>query len=128
MSLETVLEKKLGIKALNLLFPHKHNTGKVLEDFYLKRNSFLEFLYTEKNNNPDRVMRFVNSIINVDEGAYIGLYRRNQVEKDNIDTQQQPMKEDVKRDINPKCGHSVMYQCYEDSDKCLYCDIRKFQC
>ena len=122
------LEKKFGIKCLNLLFPHKHNTGKVLEDFYLKRNSFLEFLYKLADTDIERVMRFVSSIRNVDTNAYVGLYRREQVEKDNINVMQQPMKEDVKMQINPNCGHSVMYQCYEDSDKCLFCDIRKFQC
>lgn len=120
------LENKWGIKHLNLLFPHKSNTGKELEDFYLKRNDFLQFLYKLVNVDQERVMRFVSSIRNVDTNAYVGLYRRDHVEKENIDVQQQPMREDVKMQINPKCGHSVMYQCYEDSDKCLFCDIRKF--
>ena len=29
-------------KSINLLFPHKHNTGKELTDFYFKRKDLLD--------------------------------------------------------------------------------------
>lgn len=122
------LEEKFHIDSIHLLFPHKHNTGKVLEDFYLRRNDFLKFLYELNATDQRKAKQFVESIMNVDDNALVGLYRRNQIEDNNIDIDQMPMKEDTKTVINPKCGHSTMYQCYEDSDKCLYCDIRKFQC
>lgn len=121
------LEKKLHIESIHLLFPHKHNTGKPLVDFYLKRNDFLQFLYDLNYNDHQKAKQFVESIINVDDNALIGLYRRDQIENNGINIDQMPMKEDTKTIINSKCGHSTMYQCYEDSDKCLYCDIRKFQ-
>jgi len=121
------LEAKLGVSTINLLFPHKHNTGKELVDFYLNRNDFLKFLYELNHADKKKVKQFVESIINVDDNALIGLYRRNHVEKDNIDINQTPMKEDNKVILNPVCGHSTLYQCYADSDRCLFCDIRKFQ-
>lgn len=122
------METKLHVDTINLLFPHKHQTGKVLEDFYLKRNSLLQFLYDLNNEDHNKLKQFVESIINVDDNALIGLYRRDKIEDNEINIDQLPMKEDNKTVINPKCGHSTLYQCYEDSDKCLFCDIRKFQC
>lgn len=122
------LEEKLHIESINLLFPHKHNTGKTLVDFYLKRSDFLKFLYELNNRDHKKVRQFVDSIVNVDDNALIGLYRRDKIEKNEINIDQLPMKEDNKTVINPKCGHSTLYQCYEDSDKCMFCDIRKFQC
>ena len=122
------LEKKLHIESIHLLFPHKHNTGKTLVDFYLKRNDLLKFLYDLNYDDHQKAKQFVESIMNVDDNALIGLYRRDEIEHNGINIDQLPMKEDTKTVINPKCGHSTMYQCYEDSDKCLYCDIRKFQC
>ena len=124
----TELENKLHIESINLLFPHKHNTGKPLTDFYLKRNDFLWFLYELNHQDHKKVKQFVESILNVDDNALIGLYRRNKIEENNIDIDQMPLKEDNKTIINEKCGHAIVYQCYEDSDKCLFCDIRKFQC
>lgn len=122
------IEEKLHVDSINLLFPHKHNTGKPLEDFYLKRSDFLWFLYNLNEQNHNKVKQFVESILNVDDNALIGLYRRNKIEENNINIDQLPMKEDNKTVINPSCGHSTLYQCYEDSDRCLFCDIRKFQC
>lgn len=122
------IEEKLHIESINLLFPHKHNTGKTLVDFYLKRNDFLQFLYELNATDHRKVRQFVESIVNVDDNALIGLYRRDKIEKNEINIDQLPMKEDNKTVINPKCGHSTLYQCYEDSDKCLFCDIRKFRC
>ena len=122
------LEEKLHIESINLLFPHKHNTGKTLVDFYLRRGDFLQFLYELNATDHKKVRQFVDSIVNVDDNALIGLYRRDKIEKNEINIDQLPMKEDNKTVINPKCGHSTLYQCYEDSNKCLFCDIRKFQC
>lgn len=123
------IENKLHIESLNLLFPHKHNTGKELTDFYFNRRDFLHFLYDLNATDKQKVIQFVSSIVNVDTNAYIGLYRRQTAEdEENINVEQQPLKEDVKLLLNPDCGHSIIYQCYADSDKCLYCDLRKFQC
>ena len=25
--------------------------------------------------------------------------------------------------LNKVCGHSILYQCYADSNKCMFCDL-----
>ena len=40
------------------------------------------------------------------------------------DTSQQPVLSDGKETLNPKCGHSILYKCYSDSDKCILCDLK----
>ena len=35
---------------------------------------------------------------------------------------EQPVLTDGKQ-ILAECGHSVLYRCYSDSDKCLLCDL-----
>ena len=39
----------------------------------------------------------------------------------------EPKLSDGKEIINPNCNHSVLYQCYKDSDKCILCDILKIR-
>ena len=36
---------------------------------------------------------------------------------------QKPLLSDGKEIINEKCGHSMLYSCYNDSNKCLLCDL-----
>lgn len=36
---------------------------------------------------------------------------------------QNPRLSDGKEIINKKCGHSMLYQCYSDTDRCMLCDL-----
>ena len=49
---------------------------------------------------------------------YTGLY----IDEKGI-THPEPVLSDGKEIINNKCGHSALYQCYTDSDKCILCDL-----
>ena len=111
-------EETLNGNQLNLLYPHKVRTGKVLEDFFFKRKDFLDFLCELKNKQPIIFENFVFSIYNSSKFKYSGYYHRL-----SDDRTQQPELESDKTDTNPKCGHSLLYQCYSDSDKCMLCDI-----
>jgi hypothetical protein len=105
---------------LCLLYPHTVRTGKILEDFNFKRNDFLWFLQHIQENSPEVYRAFVESTRNSGIFKYTGLYDKGG------DTTQEPVLSDDKEIINQKCGHSVLYQCYADSDKCMLCDINNY--
>ena len=39
------------------------------------------------------------------------------------DVTEQPKLTDWKEVLMVDCGHSVLYKCYADSDRCMLCDI-----
>ena len=39
------------------------------------------------------------------------------------DVTEQPKLTDGKEVLMVDCGHSVLYKCYADSDRCMLCDI-----
>ena len=106
---------------LCFLYPHKVRTGKVLSDFNFKRNDFLYFLRFLREENFGVYRSFVESTRNSGIFKYTGLNDKGG------DVTQQPLLTDDKEIINPDCGHSVLYQCYSDSDKCMLCDINNFE-
>lgn len=104
---------------LAFLYPHPINTGKVLPDFNFNRKDFLEFLSYLKNSNYEAYLNFINSTKNSGTFKYTGLR-----DKKNSCIDQQPILSDGKEYISDKCGHSMLYRCYADSDKCVLCDLK----
>lgn len=108
---------------LNLLYPHPPHTGEYLPDFFPKRDSMLQLIeYLQTHGLNDVLERFHGSVSNSATFKYTGVQLKND---DYIpkNVKQQPVLSEDKIDINPKCGHSKLYQCYSDSDKCLLCDL-----
>lgn len=103
---------------LSLLYPHKIRTGKVLKDFYFNRLDFIKFIQRLRNDCFNIYVNFINSVINSSQFKYAGFYDRI-----TNDVSQQPLLEDDKSVYNTSCGHSILYQCYADSDKCMLCDL-----
>lgn len=112
---------------LSLLYPHKINTGKVLDDFFFKRDSLFKFIkYLKATNQNELVQHLIQSVINSSQFKYTGLWERNSLyekKKDDKELKQRPTLEN-KQNLT-ECGHSDMYRCYTDSDKCLLCDLLK---
>lgn len=107
---------------VEFLYPHEVHTGKVLDDFQFPRDKFLKFLTWLKANYYENFINYCDSINNSSIFKYTGLYI-------NADWSMEiePKLSDGKEIINPACNHSVLYQCYKDSDKCILCDILKIR-
>lgn len=107
---------------VEFLYPHEVHTGKVLNDFQFPRDKFLKFLIWLKMNYRENFLNYCDSITNSSIFKYTGLYI-------NADWSMEiePKLSDGKEIINPNCNHSVLYQCYKDSDKCILCDILKIK-
>ena len=104
---------------LCFLYPHPVRTGKVLDDFYFKRRDFLNFLAYLKVENYRVYHDFINSCKNSGIFKYTGLDSRDY----NHSPTEQPILSDGKEVLQSECGHSTLYNCYEDSDRCLLCDL-----
>ena len=102
---------------LCFLYPHAIHTGKQLDDFQFKRNDFIQFMLYLRDHFPSVFTAFVCSSRNSAVFKYTG-YRDK-----HLDITQQPVLSDGKEIINKKCGHSQLYSCYADSDKCFLCDL-----
>lgn len=109
---------------ITFLYPHPIATGHALHDFNFKRSDFLHFLNYLRSYNYEMFLNFIYSTRNSSTFKYTGLRERKKIF--NIDCNQQPVLSDGKETISPECGHSVLYRCYADSDKCVLCDILKF--
>lgn len=112
---------------LSLLYPHKINTGKILNDFFFTRNSLFKFIkYLKSINQNELIQHLIQSVINSSQFKYTGLWERHSLYKNNKNDQelhQLPTLEN-KQQLT-ECGHSDLYRCYSDSDKCLLCDLLK---
>lgn len=113
---------------LSFLYPHKINTGKKLDDFFFKRSSLMKFVqWLKSNGHNDSLQQFLQSVINSSQFKYSGLFIRDDILEGSDDkkeeTQQQPTLE--KKQELTECGHSILYRCYSDSDKCMLCDLLK---
>lgn len=110
---------------LALLYPHKINTGKEVPDFFFTRNSLFKFIKYLKNNNQHvLIQHLIQSVINSSQFKYTGLWIRDDIYKGNElkkEIEQAPTLEN-KQNLT-ECGHSDMYRCYTDSDKCMLCDL-----
>lgn len=103
---------------LEFLYPHKIHTGCVLPDFNFKRYDFIKFMRNLHKTNPENFYNFVSSVRHSSVFKYTGLY----IDENGI-THPEPVLSDGKEIINAACGHSALYQCYADSDKCMLCDL-----
>jgi hypothetical protein len=106
---------------ISFLYPHPIKSGFSLEDFNFKRKDFLNFIKYLKTECYDIYYNFLQSTKNSCTFKYTGLQNR---ELDDVSLQ--PTLTDGKEIINSKCGHSVLYTCYADSDRCVLCDLNNF--
>lgn len=110
---------------LSLLYPHKINTGKVLDDFFFKRESLFKFIkYLKSTGQNALIQHLIQSVTNSSQFKYTGLWIRDDIYSGNKikkEIEQEPTLEN-KQNLT-ECGHSDMYRCYTDSDKCLLCDL-----
>ena len=98
------------------LYPHPIHSGYILNDFFFKRNDFINFcLYLKQNFST--IWRNVYLSTNA-SGIYKYTGRRDKTS--NIS--QQPVLSDGKEELS-ECGHSILYKCYSDSDTCMLCDV-----
>ena len=107
---------------LSFLYPHPINSGKVLTDFNFKRSDFLKFMVKLSREFPIIYNNFVSSTHNSAVFKYTGMF-----DKHSNDITQVPVLTDGKEVINPNCGHSTLYQCYSDSDRCVLCDLENLE-
>ena len=107
---------------LSFLYPHKIWDGsktetKTLKDFNFTRADFLWFMQWLKGHNERCYHSFVSSTKNSSTYKYTGRF-----DKDLPGNAEKPKLTDGKEVIT-SCGHSELYRCYSDSDKCMLCDI-----
>jgi hypothetical protein len=117
-SITEFLDKEIPGNTLTFLYPHPVNTGLDLPDFNFKRSDFLNFMLYLSQNYPLIYKNFCTSTHNSAIFKYTGFFNKN-----SDDVTQQPLLTDGKQLINEKCGHSILYQCYSDSDACIVCDL-----
>ena len=114
------IEEKIPGNIISFLYPHPIKTGYRLKDFNFKRSDLLAFLHYLKGANYEIYFNFLKSTKNSCTFKYTGL--RERANKD-LSVKTQPELSDGKEVLNEKCGHSILYQCYTDTDKCLLCDL-----
>ena len=113
---------------LSFLYPHKIKTGIVLNDFFFARHSLFKFITWMKAHEYNfELDNFIQSVINSSQFKYTGLWDRSEIQdwkEDNREMiEQEPTLE--RKQILTECGHSQLYRCYADSDKCMLCDLLK---
>lgn len=113
------MEKEIPGNQLCFLYPHPIHSGFVLDDFNFKRRDFLQFIQYLKSANYNIYWSFIQSTKNSCSFKYTGLKDRIMSNYD-----QKPLLSDGKELINEKCGHSILYKCYADCDKCVLCDLQ----
>lgn len=107
---------------LAFLYPHPIHTGKKLDDFNFKRSDFLSFVRYLKQANYDTYYLFVNSTKNSGTFKYTGLRDRIELDIEKLKKQKAVLSDG--KEILAECGHSTLYRCYADSDKCVLCDLQ----
>ena len=112
------IEEYIPGNILTFLYPHPIMTGIKLSDFQFKRKDFLQFIQYLKHECPEVYFNFLQSTKNSCTFKWTGLQDRI---NDTIESQ--PRLSDGKEIINI-CGHSILYKCYADSDKCVLCDLQ----
>ena len=122
-----LIDTKLPGNTLSFLYPHPINRGnnktgaKNLEGFNFTRSSFLKFLTLLRQEEPRVFESFLYSTRNSAVFKYTMMYEKMDAGYVNQD----PCLSDGKEIINTACNHSVLYQCYSDTAKCMLCDLEK---
>ena len=106
---------------LVFLYPHPIKTGIDLKDFNFNRKDFLQFLQYLKTECDNTYQSFLLSTKNSCTFKYTGLKDRART-----DYYEMPRLTDGKQIMSQKCGHSILYKCYADSNKCVLCDLMLF--
>ena len=114
------IDENIPGSTLCFLYPHPIETGLNLTDFNFKRRDLLDFLKYLKEANYFVYVSFMLSTMNSCSYKYTGLKNRT-----SLDFTEEPKFTDGK-EILTECGHSILYRCYTDSDKCLLCDLMAF--
>lgn len=119
-------EQNFPNSILAFLYPHKIKTGIVLNDFFFKRSSLFKFITWMKAHEYNfELDNFIQSVINSAQFKYTGLFDRSDIEiwneTDKRKIEQEPTLE--RKQILTECGHSQLYRCYSDSNKCMLCDL-----
>ena len=115
------IEEMIPGNIISFLYPHPIKTGFELKDFNFKRKDFLNFIKYLKTECYEIYYNFLQSTKNSCTFKYTGLQDRK-----NDNETSQPRLTDGKEIINNKCGHSILYTCYSDSDRCVLCDLNNF--
>ena len=102
---------------LCLLYPHPIFTGIQLDDFFFTRSDLMSYVSWLKSEHLHEYMSFMLSTKNSAIYKWTGL---KDITSDDIT--EQPQLTDGKEDISA-CGHSILYRCYSDTDKCMLCDL-----
>ena len=107
---------------LSFLYPHpiwdgSKTTTKTLPDFNFTRKDLLWFIMWLREHNDRCYNSFISSTRNSGTYKYTGRF-----DKDLDGLAEQPRLTDGKENLLP-CGHSELYRCYTDSDKCMLCDL-----
>lgn len=113
------IEKNIPENILCFLYPHKIATGITLDDFQFNRKDLLKFVRYLKMANHEVYVSFLQSVKNSATFKYTGLKERGA-----LGSHEEPKLSDGKEIINERCGHSTLYQCYSDCDKCMLCDLQ----
>ena len=116
------IEKNIPGNNLCFLYPHPIYRGnRNLKDFYFNRKDFINFFEYLKRENYDVFLSFINSTKNSAIFKYTG-YTSYSDKFNSVDNQ--PKLLDGKEELQ-QCGHSILYKCYSDCDKCMMCDINE---
>ena len=116
------IEKNIPGNNLCFLYPHPIYRGnRNLKDFYFNRKDFINFVEYLKRENYDVFLSFINSTKNSAIFKYTG-YTSYSDKFNSVDNQ--PKLLDGKEELQ-QCGHSILYKCYSDCDKCMMCDINE---
>ena len=114
------IDENIPGNTLCFLYPHPIETGLNLTDFNFSRRDLFDFLKYLKEANYFVYVSFMLSTMNSCSYKYTGLKNRT-----SLDFTEEPKFTDGK-EILTECGHSILYRCYTDSDKCLLCDLMAF--
>lgn len=107
---------------LSFLYPHpiydgNQDTVKTLPDFQFTRADLLWFVRWLRKHNDHCYQSFISSTRNSGIYKFTGRYH-----KEDDSRLDYPILSDGKEELLP-CGHSILYRCYSDSDKCMLCDL-----
>ena len=116
------INDKIPGNHLSFLYPHPIHSGFEMNDFNFKRSDLLQFLAYLKHDCYATYASFMHSTKNSCIFKYTGLMGRI---KSEVDYNQQPVLTDGK-EILTECGHSQLYRCYSDCNKCVLCDLKNF--
>lgn len=116
-SIEKFLHEEVPGNQLVFLYPHPIRSQDLkIDDFFFRRADFLKFMLFLERKHPDIHSNTVLSTKNSGTFKYTGLFYPEK------GADQPPILADGK-EVLSECGHSILYKCYSDSDKCMLCDI-----